>query len=663
MKWIVDAHDDLDTVARAGGGKATGLLRLQQSGAQVPPWFCLSTHSFDAFVAASGVARVPPDGGTPELAAEVDAAFAATSLPPPVQEALAAALEARGWGATALAVRSSGVEEDGAEHSFAGQFATLLYQRGVESVEGAIKACWASAYSKRVLAYRTQHGLLHRPVQMGVVVQAMLDPDAAGVVFSRHPTRPLERQSIVVESVYGLGEGLMGGALEADRFEVNRTTHAFTAKLAHKASRLVRSPDGGLREEPTPPALRDGASLTDAQVVHVAAEAVRLEAAFGVPLDIEWAFAAGTLYGLQARPITSLPPEPFFASSINGHNAVLWDNSNIIESYSGVTTPLTFSFASRAYEQVYIQFCRVMGVPRGLVARRASMFRNMLGLVRGRIYYNLVNWYRLVLMLPGAGNNPAFMETMMGVRQRLKPEHAGLFDFIKKAPRYSPWNRVVLGARTLWRFLWIDRIVEEFQAHFDATYQWARKRDFERRSLPEQLAIYQYLDEQLLSRWTAPIINDFLCMVFFGLLKKLTGAWVGVAGDAGASLQNDLLCGQGDLESVEPTRLLMRIAEWIDTAGAELRAWLLATPPREVWAALQGGAHPALAARLQQFLELYGFRCVDELKLEASDLHDDPSFAISAIASYVRLGTYNTEGMAAREASIREKAHARVRAT
>src|SRR5207247_7382452 len=97
----------------------------------------------------------------------------------------------------------------------------------------------------------------------------------------------------------------------------------------------------------------------------------------------------------------------------------LWDNSNIAESYAGVTTPLTFSFARAVYEDVYRQFCRVMGVSEAMIASHGEVFAHMLGLVRGRVYYNLLNWYRTLALLPGFTWNRAFMERMMGVREPL----------------------------------------------------------------------------------------------------------------------------------------------------------------------------------------------------------------------------------------------------
>ncbi|WP_243689552.1 hypothetical protein, partial [Geotalea toluenoxydans] len=118
------------------------------------------------------------------------------------------------------------------------------------------------------------------------------------------------------------------------------------------------------------------------------------------------------LYLLQSRPITSLATLPDPDGGLN-----IWDNSNIVESYGGVTTPLTFSFARHIYEGVYRQFCRIMAVPADAIAANERIFPRMLGLVRGRVYYNLLNWYRLLAMLPGFTSNRRFMEQMMGLRR------------------------------------------------------------------------------------------------------------------------------------------------------------------------------------------------------------------------------------------------------
>lgn len=643
------------------GGKAAQLGRLSKLGFDVPPWFCLTDDALQQFLTENQLAPVPREGQDLEaFAREVERSFVEARFPETLQQAVLAALAEAPFADHAVAVRSSGLDEDSKEHSFAGQYETFLYQRGPEAVIDSVKRCWASAWSARVVSYRTMRGVGNHDVRMGVVVQVMVDADRAGVAFSRNPIDPLDRDHLVISSVFGLGEGLVSGELDADHFEVDRRTLDLAGQaLADKTHALRRGETGGTRSEPLPEERRNAASLDDGQRTQVAELCLRCEEELGSAQDIEWAFEGDNLYLLQSRPITNLPPDAYFDPSIAGAEATLWDNSNIVESYSGVTTPLTFSFASEAYRQVYIQFCEVMGVPQEEVDARAAMFRNMLGLMRGRVYYNLINWYRLLMMFPSVASNSAFMETMMGVKDSLRPELVGLFEFMKHPPRYPLPGRVSVNVMTAYRFVRIDKIVRDFQLHFDRVYEEARKRPRDEAGLVALAAHYQKLEDQLLRRWQAPIINDYYTMVFFGLLKQLTGTWLGE--DETSTLHNDLLCGEGDLESTEPTKMLMRIARKVDKGPESTRAWLLETHPGELWKQLEAGKEPEIHAAFKEFLDRYGFRCVNELKLEEPDLHDDPSFAVQAVASYVRMKAYSIEKMEEREQSIRRQAEQKVR--
>jgi pyruvate,water dikinase len=557
---------------------------------------------------------------------------------------------------TFVAVRSSGLDEDSAENSFAGQFSSYLFQKGMAQIAESLKRCWASGFSERALSYRIERGLSLTGIAVGVVIQKMVSADSAGVAFSRNPIRCLDRDSLLVSSVFGLGEGLVSGALDADNFDVKRSNLEIKAEILEKTEAFRQAPEGGVKPAKLSDQDQKRASLSDDEVREVAKLAMELEAKLGAPQDCEWAFEKGKLYCVQTRPITNIPPDAYYQDGVRGSHATLWDNSNIVESYSGVTTPLTFSFASRAYRAVYIQFCEIMGVPQELIDSREEMFRNMLGLIRGRIYYNLINWYRLVLMLPGSASNKGFMETMMGVKQGLKPEVTALFEFVKNPPRYSGFHKIRLTIQTIQRFRSIDDLIGDFNRHFLSIYEPARKKDYAKLSLSEQMAEYEFLETQLLAKWHTPIINDYLCMIFFGLIKKLTEKWV-AEGDEGASLQNDLLCGQGDLESTEPTKTLMRIASRIDNGETAMREWFLSHSNDEIWRELsQNGKYPAIHHAVTDFLDKYGFRCINELKLEENDLHDDPTFAINSIVSYVRTKSYSIEKMESREKEIRGKA-------
>jgi len=227
---------------------------------------------------------------------------------------------------------------------------------------------------------------------------------AAGVAFGADPISG-RRAIAVISAVRGIGASLVSGEADADTWRVDRR--------------------GQIVERRT---ITSTPVLSDDEVLAIARLARAAGRHFGAPQDIEWAYAGQEqqpqqLLLLQARPITSL-------ATLADPDGILtiWDNSNIVESYSGVTTPLTFSFASEIYAHVYRQFCRLMRVPSRALDAHDDVFRNMLGLIRGRLYYNLPNWYRVLALLPGYRVNRPFMEQMMGVREPLPPEVIAQID-------------------------------------------------------------------------------------------------------------------------------------------------------------------------------------------------------------------------------------------
>ncbi len=329
-------------------------------------------------------------------------------------------------------------------------------------------------------------------------------------------------------------------------------------------------------------------TLKEAQIRELAELALKLENSFGMPLDIEWAIEGNRLYIVQSRPVTNLPSQAFYDPQINGTNPVLWDNSNIVESFAGVTTPLTFSATKKAYAIVYRQTCRLMAVPEKVIEDYEESFENMLGLVKGRVYYNLINWYKLLLLMPGSSSSKGFMETMMGVKEDLNEEHQKLFQFVESAPKYSAFKKLQVFFRLTKSFLRIDKTVSEFSARFDKIYQEYNSTDFNSKSLKEIKSMYLSWEKEVTYNWKPPIINDFLCMVFFGALKSMTEKWI-KSDQAAISLQNDLLCGQGDLDSALPVKTLMGIAQKIDK-NEDQREFVLETEPDDAWSKLKRGS-------------------------------------------------------------------------
>lgn len=669
FKFILDFNcDDQARFKTEGGGKAFNMALLSKNNLPVPEWFCVSSNAFEEFIEINNLKtqiQIDPND-LKKSSQSIETTITEAQLTPELQAEIRNALIQFQLQDCFVAVRSSGLDEDSADHSFAGQFSSYLFQKGETAIFDSLKKCWASGFSERALHYRLTNHLQITHIGIGVVIQKMVFAEKSGVVFSRNPIQITDREHLIISSVWGLGEGLVSGALDADHFEVNRSTLGVVSHLVPKEEMFIQDPKGGVYKTTTPQEKINVTSLTDSEIQQIAQLSLTLEQKWQVPQDSEWAIDTNSkkLYLVQTRPITNLPPNAFFDPMVNGTKPTLWDNSNIIESYSGVTSPLTFSFASRAYRQVYVQFCEVMGIPQSLITSSEPVFRNMLGLLQGRIYYNLINWYKLVLMLPGSATNKSFMETMMGVKQKLKPELNSLFDFVKTPPKYSSFDKIKLTASTLYRFFTMDHIISDFQTHFNKVYNSVWNKDFKSLSSTELVEQYHTLEREILFRWQAPIINDYLCMIFFGLLKKLTESWITI-NDQNSSLQNDLLCGEGNLESTEPTKMLMRIASIIDLGTKEIpldpqfKSWFIAKPSQEIWAELSTTYKDSPVFHLfNEFLTKYGFRCINELKLEEPDLHDNPAFVVNSIQSYIRTQSYSIEAIELREKEIRKKAEA-----
>lgn len=666
MRVVAGAEEARGRAAELGG-KAANLAQLELLGFPVPPWFAISTTAFAEAVAslapriAARFAQVPPGGDLKGAAAEIRVWIANAPPPPGLEEEIARALAVRLGEGAFVAVRSSAADEDAAGESFAGLHDSFLFVRGLAGVLDALRRVWASAYNERALAYRRSKGIPFERIAVGVVVQRMIDARTSGVVFTANPTSGAVHE-VVVSALWGAGEGLVGVGLDADTFVVDKGTLEIAETIAPKAERMVLDSGrgGGLRREPVPEGERSEPSLSPEEIRALVRLALRVERFHRRPQDLEFAVdAGGTLYLLQARPVTTVEELGPAAG-----NALTWDNSNIIESYSGVTSPMTFSFIRRAYSIVYHCFAEVMGIDAKTVRANREVFENMLGLFRGRVYYNLLNWYRLVRLFPGFEHNRSFMESMMGVREAARFEGDAELE---SPPPLRGWRRfseglvplVRLVLRSARNFRNIRPIVADFQAYFRDHYARWSALDF-RALPPHQLAkLYREMEEKLLWEWKAPIVNDFYVMVFYGTLKKLCAHW---ARDEAGTLQNDLLCGEGGIESTEPAKRLLALAAEI-RRQPELARAVLETSPEEL--ARTVPVEPrfsGLAPKIADYLALYGFRCVDELKLEEPSLKERPAFLYQILRNYLAVAdpsTLDGKAMEEREKRVRREAEER----
>ncbi len=605
--WILQG--DAAAASPHAGGKARALARAERGGLPTPPWFVVSAEVF----------RQNPTAD--ELRAH-----------------LAPALRAIAPDGALVAVRSSASDEDGIEHSFAGQLDSYLNVRAADAPQ-KIEAVWRSAFTDRIRAYRQQHNLPAEAGAPGVLVQRMVAARVSGVAFSADPVSG-RRGIAIVAAVPGLGSAIVSGEADADTWLIDRKGTIVERRIVAKRSMHAPDPSepGGVRATSVPAHQVSAPALTDPEVLEVAALARAAARCFGRPQDIEWAIS-DRLYLLQSRPITSIRSLPDPDAPL-----LIWDNSNIVESYSGVTTPLTFSFAREIYEHVYRQFCRMMGVPERVVSEQDETFRNMLGLIRGRLYYNLLNWYRLLAMLPGYRLNRRFMEQMMGVKEPLPDALASEVERdVRRGTALDALYAVRSVARLLANHMALNRRVDAFYARLEAALAPPDPPLTERR-IDELVAHYRELRGKLLLHWDAPIVNDFFAMISYGLLRSLVMRW---GGDPGGTLQNDLIGGEGGIVSAEPAVRMRRLAASA-ARHPDLRDRLASGDPESIRAHLSNA--PDFAREFQAYLDKFGDRTVNELKLESTTLHDDPTplwRAVAALASQHGRGA-GTEGAADR---------------
>ncbi|MET1076637.1 MAG: phosphoenolpyruvate synthase [Pseudomonas sp.] len=634
------------------GGKAANLARLTREGLPVPRWWVLTTEAFqllleDNHLSASIEARlklVGRDNAALEvLALQIQQQVLAAVLPQVLRNQLAEALA--GQEQVQFAVRSSVLGEDAQGASFAGQMDSYLFQSGLSAIEQSLLQVAASAFNARALQYRQAKGIALSDIRAAVIVQEMVEGDVSGVMFTAHPVTGSRRHALI-SAAWGVGEGIVAGICNTDEYSVGLFDDQVAVQLADKdvAVRFDSGSGRGTREVEVDSAQRHARALSDAQVLQLRDQGRQIASLLRFPQDIEWTLRGEQFYILQTRPITRLP-----APSQPSGQRLVFDNSNIQESYCGVTTPLTFSFANRAYATVYEQTMRVIGVSDRQIQAHRDMLDNMLGLIHGRVYYNINNWYRGLLVLPSFKTNKADLERMMGLTDPVdlvQDQQPGLAAKLAKLPQVL--RALFLLTRGFRR---MDALVGEFRAMFDRAYRSVPRDELHCLSVGELIDEVRRLDRELLQRWTSPIVNDFYVMMMNGRVHRCL---VAAGLEQPEVLQNNLLSGEDGIESTEPTKLLLRMCAYVRTR-AELKELIEGADNASLLGRVQVW-DPLFHGQCLHYIEQYGDRTMGELKLESITLRQDPSFLFAILKNYLSRPDLTPETLAANEARYRLQA-------
>jgi pyruvate,water dikinase len=462
----------------------------------------------------------------------------------------------------AYAVRSSSSVEDSSAHSFAGQFDTYL-NVSVCDIPGRVKDCVRSLFNENVIDYMCENGMDLHALKMNVLVQKMVDADVSGVLFTANP------QGILNESVIIAGRGL-GENVVADRIDTTAYYYNTTDKVYYYEGREDLLGRGTVNEL---------ISLSE-----------KICSLFGQYIDIEFAVKDGECFILQARPITTLSDE----------HPLIFDNSNIVESYPGLSLPLTVSFVKDVYEGVFESAGRRLLKNAEELNRLRPVFANTVGSANGRIYYKISNWYEIINYLPFHKKFMPIWQELVGVKYK---------EAFKSSTKISPFFRASIYYNTVKEIFSAPKNMEKLHEKFVEINSFAREQFKKDLSPKEIFELYDLIEKRILSDWGLTLLNDTYTFLFTGILKHRLKKKAG----GSESAANDYISGITNIESMRPIREMVRIACEKDELSDE-----------------------EYERQKAEYIADFGDRCPEELKLESPTYRTEPEMFDEKVNEYTR---------------------------
>ncbi len=459
-----------------------------------------------------------------------------------------------------VAVRSCCNLEDGADQSFAGQFTTYLNVKP-EDIPAKIRACRDCVNAENVISYMDKQNLQPVDIKMCVIVQDMVDADVAGVLFTSNPQGLLNES--VIACARGLGEGVVSGSSDT-------TTYYY-----HLTDRLYY--------------YEGKEDLLSSDMIEELIEAsAGIKELLGEYLDIEFAFSNGKLYILQARPITT----------IKGDNPLILDNSNIVESYPGLSLPLTVSFVHMVYSGVFKGVSRRVLKNDKELNKHTDVFNNMVGNANGRIYYKISNWYTVLKFLPFNKKIIPVWQEMLGVKNK---------SFDESGVELNAFVRFMTYINSFCELVSVPRHMRSLEEEFDRVNKHFYESFNPDMDLKDLIGLYDEVREKLLSIWDVTLLNDMYAFIFTGLVKNRLRK---KSGQDDAYI-NKYISGISDIESMKPVKALIELAYRKDELS-----------------------EAEFEKSKKEYIELFGDRNLEELKLERRTFRSNPELLDERIAEY-----------------------------
>ena len=458
-----------------------------------------------------------------------------------------------------FAVRSSASVEDSDSASFAGQFKTFL-NVNKSDIEKKVKQCFDSLSSSNIKEYAKNNSISLDDIQMDVIVQRMVNADISGVIFTSNP------QGLLNESVITAGKGL-GEGVVSEKVDTTTYYYSTTDKLYYYVGKEN--------------------ILSENLVEQLISISKKIKTIVGEYIDIEFAVESGNIYILQARKITTL----------NGDTPLILDNSNIVESYPGVSLPLTVSFVHMVYSGVFKGVCKRIVKNENVINQKQDVYNNMVGSANGRIYYKISNWYTVLKFLPFSKKIIPVWQEMLGVKAKsYTGEEVKIHGYVRAMSYVNSVSELLSVPKKM------DKLNRDFYTINDDFY--SRYKDS--MSNDELCVIFNEIREKLFGVWDITLINDMYAFIFTALLK-------GRLKKLGKTTDqiNEYISGISDIESMKPMKSLIDIAYNKDKYSST-----------EYEQAKQG------------YISKYGDRCLEELKLESRTFRTSPELFDERIEFY-----------------------------
>ena len=594
------------------------------------------------------------------LAEALQARIMATPLPEIVSAALRQRLldlERTLAGEVQWAVRSSAVAEDLAGASFAGQYDSILGVAGFEQAVSALLRCWASFFNPHALRYRRARNI--RDFRGAVIVQRLVPADTAGVCFTLDPVSGAADR-VVVNSNFGLGESVVSGRVTPDTFVVDKSSRRVTSRqIATKGLQIIPAPGGTeavVIEEP----LGRRASLTDEQAIRVAELAIQVEDSEGRPVDIEWAVLNGELFLLQSRPVTAVggratasgttPPDdwvPELNTPIDPRYP-LYSNGNISEVLPGCITPLSWSYVGPTIEHAF----RAQLIALGGMDPSDREYQ-VLGFFYHRPYVCVSFLEAAAERIPGMSPD-TIHEEFIGPPPQSTPALT-LRDLLPD--RWPALARVMLTLAC--KTMSLEREARACEAVVRREHEEADPEGL--KSWPDERLLEAVRISEAMARVSdVHVWASSFAVVSFGLLRKLTRAWLG---DDDGSLAAQMVTGIGSLPSADPAFGLYDLArQVVSSPELQQRIDSIADNRRLLEAIATDEEAREFRSAMREFLRSFGHRAVCEGEFRNPCWREDPAQVLALVRNYLQPGVTPPEEVRARQHRVRSDAARRVQA-